>query len=207
MWICVTLEDCSGSVSSRLFTSEVKMSVWGNQMRLAVHAGALAQACSPRCWTKNSSGVFACSGKSATCSRGGARPGWPRLWWKSVVVVVVVLHPLTWSLLECIKWKSKWRLTRARGWVFNGTLCHRLAFVASVHFGFHTATPAHICLHLLFGASRLILADPSVLCRPRWLVSPERWNNLQKSRTPAGRTAGLFSVLPAQLSLFHSLPL
>lgn len=85
-------------------------------------------------------------------------------------------------------------------WLFNVTLCPRVALVASIK------------RHLLTLVCTYYLALPLrprvfALSRPCSLASSESCNNLHESRTPAGQAAGLFSVLPTELRLFHGPPL
>lgn len=72
---------------------------------------------------------------------------------------------------------------------------------------FHRATPAHICLHLLFGASCLILACSSLLCRPRSLEqSAEVQNSDRPSSTFVFSPTRGTEFIPQPVNLKHYFP-
>lgn len=182
MWIYVTLEDCPRICQLTLiylWGSSVSLRKPNEASCLTHSARSSSRSFSLRCLTETA--------PAAGEERGLGELGRDGSWGFGRCAGVASENiALMCSLLEYIKWTLKERLNSTEGWVFNGTLCHREAFVASVNFVFHRATPAHIYLHLLFAAS----------CLRDGTVCP--------FRTLAGQTAGLFSILPAKLGLFHN---
>lgn len=155
------LEDGSGSVSSRLFTSEVQMSVRGNQMRLAVCSSA------PRGLTKkkkkkNTSCVCVqpkiCnpqreSSSEARVARALLEIGGLRQTWRRCCIWKLILHP-----------------------------------------------QSNACSHLSAFLICCVLSDPgfcSSCAGSRWLVPPQRWNQLQNLRQ------GCFQSHLQEVSLFR----
>lgn len=194
MWIHVTLEDCSGSVSSLLFTSEVKMSLWGKPneagcLRRRAHSAPVSQ-------------VFEYKRLLRVCAQqkvgnlqlegSGGLAGMPRC--SSETGYVRVSYPGWWQ-------------GQSQGGGFNlWNCCTDVIFIKTYNPIITEHLLTFVCVYyLVLSVWSWVIQQYSV--SPRSLLSSERWNNLQKSRLLADQTAGLFSVLPAELHFFQSLSL